>query len=276
MRKKPWKKALIALVTIPVILGLLWLLSMIYYGAQEMYGKKLMQTTKKIASVELINQKKPLVFFELMEQPPIKGVKVKITYEDGGSKVVNAYNVKSCHYDEYASYKGMYFKTRTRHDNSRSFEPFLEPGLHSIEMYYINDTYNLHEDFYNENPPNIGYCMVEVYAQTAEEYIAERKPPVTTVTESREGKLSLRKGKRCLVKLLAKESGTYLLQVGGDCRLDTEVYTGSGSLFYGEDGCYAQLNANEPLYLRVEAMGRGHSSLQASLTRVPEDEANQQ
>jgi len=272
MKKKPWKIALIVLVTISIVLGLLWLSPMIFFVAQEMYGEKLVQNTKKVASVELVSQEKPLVFFELMEQPPIKGVKVKIAYKDGSSEVVNAYNVKIGHYDQYASYKGMYFETRTRHDNSRTSEPLLEPGLHSIKMYYINDSYSLEYGYNDEDQPNLGYCMVEVYAQTAEEYIAERKPPHAIVTEDSSGELSLKKNESGLIQFLAEEGGTYRLKIESDFYLDFRNYMGSGSLFQWEDGhFYAQLNANEPLYLRAQALERS-GSLRISLTRVPENE----
>jgi len=129
--------------------------------------------------------------------------------------------------------------------------------------------------------------MVEVYAQTAEEYIAERKPPHTIVTEDSDGILSLKKNESGLIQLLAKEGGRYLLQIEGGCHINAKDYTGSGILIPGEgfrrevisdtvyyyNSVYAQLNANEPLYLRVQAFESINASLSISLTRVPESEA---
>ena len=303
MKKKPWKIALIALITIPIVLGLLWLSPMIFFVAQEKYGEKMVQNTKKIASVELISQKKPLVFFELMEQPTTEGVKVKITYEDGSSEVVDAYKMVSRKIQTsnsyYTHYKGMFFATSILPQfGFRTTEAFLEPGLHSIAMYYLDSNYDLFAEGeweFAHDPEevevgsaNLGYCMVEVYAQTAEEYVAEHKPPMATVTESSDGKLLLKKNERGLIQLLVKESGTYLLQIGGEYRpisgylwLKDWDYIGSGVLFCGEPlpdtndpyyDYYVQLNANEPMYIGVRALDESSTSLDISLTRVPENE----
>ena len=155
--------------------------------------------------MELVSQEKPLVFYEPMEQPPVDGIKVKLNYADGSSKVVDASKLASIVYgigDIYTHYKGMLFSTYTLHQLSNSFEteePMLQPGPHRIAMYYVDDTLWWHELYYYafaHNPEkrvegiewgrglNFAYCMVDVYAQTAEEYIAEHNPPFAIVTET--------------------------------------------------------------------------------------------
>ena len=287
MKKKPWKIVLIFLVAITVVLGLLWLSPRIYYVAQNKYGDKLVQTTKKIASVELVSQERPLVFFEQMEKPPIEGLKVKINYEDSSSEVVDAYEMNTRKFQTSYNpsslhYKGMFFATNT-FSPFRTSEFLLEPGLHSIVMYYIDYSYDLDYDGeweFAHNPEeidvgssvNFGYCMVDVYVQTAEEYIAERKPPLARVTESNEGRLSLKKDESGLIQFLAKESGKYLLQIEGEYRLNVRDYTRSGALFFEEGNFCAQLNANEPIYIGVRALDESSASLDISLTRVPDNE----
>ena len=255
-------------------------------GTNDYYqeGREHEHEIKPVTSVELVSQKKPLAFFELMEQPQIEGVKVRINYEDGSSELVDAYELTDHGFSTgpemwYTHWKGMLFAAYTVSEYylfSETAEPFLQPGKHRIAMYYL-DT-NLYYDAFPtwtfaHNPEKIKediefpYCMVDVYAQTPEEYIAERNHPFVTITDSGKDTLPLGKGEKGLIKLQAKESGMYSLDIQGEYHLKEEV-VGSGKLLSG--GKYVQLNANKPMYLRVDATGERGASLSISLLRVPE------
>lgn len=76
------------------------------------------------------------MFYELLGQPKIEGVKVKLTYEDGSSEVVDAYEAQehdASSDDDFGSrhWKGMCFDTRGN-DPER---PMLEPGKHEIALF---------------------------------------------------------------------------------------------------------------------------------------------
>jgi len=297
MKKKPRKKALIVVLAALVIcLGFVFLLpctrdviSDIWYKIEV--GPRL--DTKPIVSAELVSQAKPLAFYDLMERPKIEGIKVKLTYEDGSSKVVDAYEAQEKFSGRFAYRKGMFFDIGIFHGTG-AFRPKqtpLPPGLNRIAMYCVDAAlYDEESDWeLSRNPEETGvdggfaYCMIEVYAQTAEEYMAEQKPSFVAVTEFNDGKLSLEKGESGLIQLSAKESGMYLLQIDGDYLFNNQEYDGSGVLFSGGSrgsvesdiaificDYYVQLNANESMYVQVKALDDRKASLRISMTRMPE------
>jgi len=117
---------------------------------------------KPIVSAELVSQKKPLEVFQLMEEPEIWGIKVKLTYEDGSSEVVNAQKLKYhayTRYGDYAHWKGMFFDT--------SILPLLTPGINQVALYCVdtviyNEEVTLWELSPNPEETGLAFCMVEV------------------------------------------------------------------------------------------------------------------
>jgi hypothetical protein len=263
---------------------------------------------KPIASMELVSQEKPLVFFELMEEPKIEGVKVKLTYTDGSSEVVEAYDLKYCSYDsEWSSgdagmehHRGMFF--------SFPEASALNPGRQQTAMFYVDlkrawstddglgfqwyfdslHPENAGEDYYGFGSlpledTDVAYCMVEVYAQTGDEYIAEHKAKYTLVTESSGGKVTTQKGRDSygLIKLLVQESGAYEIKAEEDNFPGVESYAGSGEYKYVyevsdnfSENHYVKLNANEPMFLRVWLYSIDGTNMRVSLTRVPDGEVS--
>ena len=264
----------------------------------ELYCTKCKNNVKGIVSAELVSQEKPLVFYDLMERPKIEGVKVKLTYNDGSSETVDAYeamehysNVKSSIYG-YQHRKGMFFDIGI-FQGTGAFRPKqtpLPPGLNRIAMYCVDAAFGSEESHWelSRNPEETGvdgglaYCMVEVYAQTAQEYMAENKPSFAAVTETNDAKLSLKRGESGLIQLSAKENGMYLLQIDGDYRFNKQEYDGSGVFIIGRPytnekdrsnsyyDYYVRLNPNEPMYVQVKALKDRKASLRASMTRLPE------
>ena len=218
------------------------------------------------------------MFYQLMEQPTIEGIKVKLIYEDGSSEVVDAYDSQT-HFrfgTAQIHEKGMFFYGLDIHQLTR---PALEPGFHQIPMYCADTLYAQYRD--PESDPHAAdfvSCMVEVYAQTGDEYLAQYEVNNVTVTPS-EDVIFTPKGMglevKSLVKLLAEESGTYELKIeGGHCLFFDYLYTGSGALLEHEirsnsGYAYAQLNANEPLFAPVYPF-EDNATLRISLTRLPE------
>ena len=258
---------------------------------------------KPVVSMELVSQKKPLVFFELLEYPKMEDIKVKLTYEDGSSEVLDAYDLKYCSYSsEWSSgdagmehHRGMFITY------PGAFT--LNPGRQQIAMFYVDlkrawstdDGLAFKGYFDSLHPENAGvdyygfgslpledtdvaYCMVEVYAQTGDEYIAEHNLPFVLVTESSGGDVITQKGEYGMeygiIKLLAQESGTYLIEAEGGTLY--EKYAGNGEfkcdIKKNPDGAYdaaysayyARLNANEPLFIKA------YSSIHVSIKRVPD------
>ena len=296
-KMKTWKTALIIVpIALVVCVGLFFLLCGTPGEPDRHDIVGCGQEPKPIVSAELVSQEKPLVFFQLMEEPKIEGIKVKLTYEDGSSEVVDAYDMETCTFNyEWSSgdagmhhLKGMCFNTRFTTWNR--IRPALKPGKHQIALFYVDDTYpwstDLIEDpaFDSLNPEDVGvaYCMVEVYAQTGDEYIAAHKAKYTLVTESKDGKLKTHMGtdgldSYGLVKLLAKGSGTFEIKIGDGGNL-IESYCGSGEYKYVFDSAdltensYVKLNANEPMFLRAWTYSSiGGPALNVSMTRVPDD-----
>ena len=233
---------------------------------------------KPIISAELVSQEKPLVFFELMEQPKMEGIKVRLTYKDGSSEVVDAYDLEMCSWSTDPSFdagvhhlKGMCVNTWPIWPLER---PALKPGKHQIAMFCVDGKYWWNTDESNSprfdslNPEDVGvaYCMVEVYAQTGDEYIAEHNVPFALVTESDASDVPMLREENSyspnygIVKLLAKESGTYAIVIN-DGSLGYENYDGaviidseklaSDNYSMSNPRYYAKLNANEPIFLRV-------------------------
>jgi len=148
--------------------------------------------------------------------------------------------------------------------------------------------------------PGYAHCMVEVYAQTGDEYLAGHDLPSTTVTPSEDGTLALKGDEwRGLVRLLAEESGVYAFTIEGGCFFFTHEYTGSGAVFEGEyhtpesltdvpsigpdfsawmdefyqNGYYARLKANEPVFVPIYlSWPEKSASVRISLARLPEIE----
>ena len=203
MKKKPWKIALIVFLSLVLLAGLgllfLFLVTLdpgVFTGDTKLFYRP---KIKELASMELVSQEKPLVFYEPMEQPPLEGVKVKLNYADGNSEVMDAIKMAGTHYYEggfvMSHWKGVFFATSTLDQLSGPFETWedftmLPPGPHRIAMYYVDDTswYETDPYFFFHNPDekapgrdwgrklNFAYCMVDVYAQTEEEYLAEHNP----------------------------------------------------------------------------------------------------
>ena len=250
---------------------------------------------KTVVSAELVSQEKPFVFFQLMEEPKIEGIKVKLTYEDGSSEVVDAYYMKACSWAidpgcdaGIMHLRGMYIDTRFYGWPRR---PALKPGKHEIALFCVDLKYGWMADgdhhgpvFDSIHPEGLGiaYCMVEVYAQTGDEYISEHNLPFALVTESSGGDVTTQweESKResvGLIKLLAEKSGTYEIKIDGGF-VREEAYCGSGAFKneYDYENVkwvhYAQLNANEPMFLAVAAsiISRVH----VSMTRVPDGEVS--
>ena len=288
-KMKRWKKALIAALIALGIAILAFPFSMIGYQllaevtAERDFCLVCLHKLKPIVSAELVSQEKPLAFFELLEQPKIEGIKVKLTYKNGRSRVVDAYDMKS--HDLNHSYyhdKGMFFATRPYYtDPSQPAQPALEPGLQQIPMYCVDRR----DCYYGDGPD--AFCMVEVYAQTPEEYLAEHSPPLVTATEIGGGTLSMKKYEKGLIKLLAKESGTYTFQVEGKFTLEEAYTAGSGTLaptdynscnrYFTDENKYSvydysvQLTANEPLYLRAYGPYSDYSGHLQITKLTPED-----
>ncbi len=255
---------------------------------------ELAKSKSPVVSVELVSQEKPLVFYELMEQPQIEGIKVKLTREDGSSEVVDAYDLEKYYNDpdsDLEYWEGMFFVTGIGSVNGivRPKQQLLEPGIHRVAMYCVANSYQFDEPSnwnLRRNPEeteedvDLPYCMVEVYAQTLEEYLEKSKPPTATATDAKEGSLKLKKGESGIVQLSVRESGTYMLHIDGNYSLNVDVVTGSGVMFEGEShrngnnyyfDYYAQLAANKPMYVRIDlAHDKSSASLKITLTRIPE------
>jgi len=251
---------------------------------------------KPIASAELVSQEKPLAFFQLMEEPKIEGIKVRLTYGDGSSEVVDAYDMERCSWSTDPGFdagvdhlKGMCFNTLLYWPERQ----VLPPGKQQIAMFCVDGKYWWNTDESNSpgfdslNPEGVGvaYCMVEVYAQTGDEYIAEHNVPYALVTESSDGDMppalwdENSRDQYGIVKLLAKESGIYAIVIsdgslgyesyGGAIKLDTVKLANDGynmsNLRY-----YAKLNANEPMFLKVGFSFYSVPVHVSSLTCVPD------
>lgn len=297
---KPWAKVLVIILSALgiAILAFPFALSGYYLLAEAASEKDFcllcLHKLKPVVAAELVSQEKPLVFFELLEQPKIEGIKVKLTYADGSSEIVRAYEQKRHTLPEaYTHEKGMRLDLWYNWDSlSRPERPLLAPGLNKIAM-YCTDFFDVYAGEETEDV----FCMVEVYAQTPEEYLAEHSPLLVTVTETEDGTLSLSTFEDGLLRLLAEESGTYTFQAEGDFIIHEWLCAGSGSIsvldyqlddnhysiptldvfaprsFYSIYDYSAQLVANEPLYLRVHGpyIGRINDVRISKLTRAPED-----
>jgi len=246
---------------------------------------------KPIISAELVGQEKPLVFFQLMEEPKIEGIKVRLTYEDNSSEVVDAYDIEMCRWYIDPGFdagmhhlKGMCINTQPIWPAER---PALKPGKHQLAMFCVDGKYWWNTD--ESNSPrfdslspedvSVAYCMVEVYAQTGDEYIAEHNMPFALVTESNGGEVTkqwvssdgiMSYG---LVKLLVEESGTYAIEVENG---SIHEYNGFGGFKFvtrqGRFDFYAKLNANEPMFLKV-VLSHGNPA-HVTMKRVPDGEVS--
>jgi len=282
-RKKmnPWK--IIALILLLCVrLYFIWafvMLGLMALDESEVHIIGCRHEPSPIVSAELVSQEKPLVFYQLLEEPTIEGIKVKLTYDDGRSEVVDAYQSKShARFGVGKTHEtGMFFHGP---DIYQPMRPALEPGVHQIPMYCADTVYGReHDPHYDHTggPYDYAHCMVEVYAQTGDEYLAENDVPHMTVTPGGEGTLALEGDDwRGLVKFLAEESGTYAFTFDGDCRYSTSDYTGSGAVFEGslgsrKEGGYVRLNANEPVFVPFyRSWPADSATLRISLTRTPE------
>ena len=300
-KMKPWKKALLITAIVLASAILAFPLTMIGYtllmeaAAGLGYCLACKHRLNPPVSAELVSQDKPLVFFELMEElPKIEGIRVRLTYKDGKSEVVDAYDMDSHDTANHSRYHdiGMFYAPGL----CQPHRPPLEPGLRQIPLYCVDRI-----GYYGPGYPSDAFCMVEVYAQTPEEYLAEHDTPFVTVTESSEGTAFLEQYGDCLAKLLVEESGTYALTIDGACAFDESAYIGGGVLFHGlhrtetadydpgaslermrnpdyepvqetEYVCYyARLNAGEPMFLHIlGTWDEGGSNLRASMERLPE------
>jgi len=283
---KRWQKGLIiALIALAgcVVLFPFVIFGMFILAELEVHPFGCHHRVNPVVSAELVSQEAPLVFYQLMEEPTIEGIKVKLTYEDGTSEVVDAYQSKW----HYRAGVGKIHETGMFFHKIDMYQPFqrpaLEPGVHLVPMYCVDIAYdrksNPHYDQYGE-PYDLTHCMVEVYAQTGDEYLAQHGVPNTTVTPSEDGTLDLNgDDRRGLVRFLAEESGTYLFTFDGDCFYFTHEYTGSGAVFEGslgfrKEGGYVRLNANEPVFVPFyRRWFADNVSLRISLTRIPDDKA---
>ena len=282
-----------------------------YYPEHDFYAPEATDCgheVKSVASMELVSQKKPLVFFELLEFPKVEGIKVKLTYVDGSGEVVDAYDLRCC------TYNSAWSNGDAGMEHNRGMFIFypeaftLAPGRQQIAMFYVDHKSswstdhgvgfirghfdslhpeNGYVDYYNRSDSPLldaAYCMVEVYAQTGDEYIAEHNLFYALVTESGGGEAPeqwrsedgiLAHG---LVKLLAQESGTYRIEVESGSFY--EKYAGCGAFkcvaerppnseYYTETGYYAKLNANEPLFLNV-GLQFENTPARVTMKRVPD------
>ena len=254
-----------------------------------------------VVSAELVSQEAPLAFFELMEQPTIAGIKVRLTYEDGSSEVVDAYQSKE-HYRFGVGHThevGMYFQ------DFSDFGSSLEPGVHLVPMYCVDIVYSYRDDPRFDDKPDLAHCLVEVYAQTGDEYLAANDVPHTTVTPSEDGILALEEWRDGIIRFLAEEDGTYEITIDSHCTFSALEYTGNGLMFKGLEGVldgmdfvgidlsalmeglgdifgtlpqktegqsiYARLNAGEPLFLKAYSFGRDESTpLHITMARLPD------
>jgi len=179
---KAWKTALIIVpVALVVCAGLVYEGIMLFAwrsdaAAYLIYLRRCGHRVKPIVSAELVSQEEPIVFFDLREDPIIEGIKVKLTYEDGSSKTVDAYNAKECYYitDMVGGdvgiwhVKGMFFGPRWYWYSSE--RQTLEPGINHIAMFCVDEKYGgdyagfltPNFDFYNPEEAGVAYCMVEV------------------------------------------------------------------------------------------------------------------
>ena len=270
-KMKPWLIVLIVVFALAALPFLLW---------SNLFGCH--HKLNPVVSVELVSQEAPLVFYQLMEEPKIEGIRVRLTYADGSTEIVNAgdsqthgrFGVARLDLHE----KGMFFR-----DLGICWPdaPALEPGIHQIPMYCMDAVYP--QNFDPENDPHNGdfaSCMVEVRALSGEEFFAGPEVNHVTVTPGSEVVVSP-KGEgletKCLLRLLAEESGTYELKIeGGPFLLFSYQYAGSGMLSDGAkpkgDRCNAHLNAGEPLFVPVYPfMAVGSTPMHITLTRLPEE-----
>ena len=279
---KRWQKGLI--ITLITLVACVAISPFAFYGLwvlaeEEIHLFGCRHKINSVVSVELVSQEAPLVFYQLMEKPKIEGIKVKLTYEDGSTELVDAYDSRT-HYafgKGKTHEQGMFFH---QIDMYQPLRPALEPGVHLVPMYCADIVYTYMNDPGFADEIDLAYCMVEVYAQTGDEYLAESNVPRTTVTPGGEGTLDLEGDNwRGLVRFLAEESGVYLFTFDGDCFYFAHEYTGSGAVFEGnlgfrKEGGYVQLNANEPVFVPFYRRWFADSaSLRITLTRIPDDKA---
>lgn len=247
-------------------------------------------------SAELVSQEKPLVFFPEFEEPKIEGIKVKLTYEDGKSKVVDAYQAKESYIDHDAGgdsysihWKGMGFGM----DADYSDRPVLKAGKQKLAMFCGDLLYSSIQGEWTTGPisyavdpkeTGVAYCMVDVYVQTLEEYLATHTALTTTITETKSGTIAFNKGENGIINLLSQEDGVYEVITKGkyDFDPDPELHEclGNGILLNGVvdndltmSQYFAILKANEPLYLKFSVPDEMKKvSVQLSMTRLPEVE----
>lgn len=127
---------------------------------------------------------------------------------------------------------------------------------------------------------DMAYCMVDVYAQTGDEYIAEHKAPFALVTESSGGDVTehwVQDGRISygILKLLVKESGAYAFDlehgsIGSSAvKLDLEKLA-ENDFDDSRPSYYAKLNANEPMFVGVCLQFSDMPAQVSSLKRVPD------
>jgi len=236
---KRWQKglliALIALVAC-VVLFPFAIFGLYVLAELEVHPFGCHHRVNPVVSAELVSQE-PIVFFELVESPKIDGIKVRLTYEDGSSEIVDAYQSQSHgRFFRGTHEKGMFFHDIGGIDRM----PQLEPGVNHIPLYCLDTAYfedgDPHYDIHGDSQAiraRLAHCMVEVCVQTGDEYIAEHSPPNITVTPSEAGTLAMQGRDRGIIRLLAQESGTYLLRLESEHRTFTVDYSGGGALFSG-------------------------------------------
>jgi len=174
-RMKRWQKALII---VPAALAACFVFWVAGRGVMNSLNRclscfhKVNYYMDAIVSAELVSQDEPLYFSALLEWPEIKGVKVKLTYENGKTKVVDAYKLKDHDMDGWLGGRFCYHRVGMFLDIGigQDGRPLLEPGHNRVAMYCI-DRIQGHEEYWSltrRNPAHIdddsesAYCMVDV------------------------------------------------------------------------------------------------------------------